>query len=72
MNTFFVHGGVKRRPGLIHKIIWLGKVYLMMPDASMTGLKAPEHKLVASKKIEKLPKIPKICARGPVNLPWDV
>ena len=28
-------------------------------DVSMTGLKAPEHK----KKVEKLPKIPKIGAR---------
>ena len=34
-------------------------------DASMTGPKAPEHKLVASKKIEKLPRICKIGARGP-------
>ena len=38
----------------------------------MTGLKAPKHKLVASKKIEKLPRIAKIGARGPVNLPRDV
>ena len=41
-------------------------------DASMTGLKAPKHKLVASKKIEKLSRIAKIGARGPVNLPRDV
>ena len=32
-------------------------------DVSKTGPKAPGHKLVASKKIEKLPKIPKIGAR---------
>ena len=29
-------------------------------DASMTGLKVPEHKLVANKKIEKLPRILKL------------
>ena len=34
-------------------------------DVSMTGLKAPEHKLVVSKKIKKLPRIPKIGTRGP-------
>ena len=33
-------------------------------DASMIGLEQPEHKLVASKKNEKLPKIPKIGAVG--------
>ena len=32
-------------------------------DVSMTDLKVPEQKLFASKKIEKLPKIPKIAAR---------
>ena len=37
-------------------------------DASITGLKAPEPKLIASKKIEKLPRIRKIGARGPTNL----
>ena len=33
-------------------------------DASMIGLGPPGHKLVASKKNEKLPKIPKIGAVG--------
>ena len=33
-------------------------------DASTTGLRGPEHELVGSKKIEKLPRIPKICARA--------
>ena len=37
-------------------------------DVSKTGPKAPSHKLVASKKIEKLPKIPKIRARHSTNL----
>ena len=37
-------------------------------DVSKTGLKAPGHKLVASKKIEELPKIPKIGARDSTNL----
>ena len=41
-------------------------------DASITGLKVPEHKLVASKKIKKLPRISKVGARGPANLPRDV
>ena len=58
---FFVHGGVKNRSGLIHKIIWVGKVYLLM--FSKTGLKAPAHNLVVGKKIEKLPKNPKVCTR---------
>ena len=35
----------------------------ILDDVSMTDLKVPEQKLVASKKIEKLPKIPKIAAR---------
>ena len=30
VNTLFVHGGVKSRPGVIHKIIRVGKVHLMM------------------------------------------
>ena len=33
-------------------------------DVSKTGPKAPAHNLFASKKIEKLPKIPKIGGRG--------
>ena len=33
-------------------------------DASTTGLRVPEHELVGSKKIEKLPRIPKIGARA--------
>ena len=33
-------------------------------DASMIALEPPEHKLVASKKNEKLPKISKIGAMG--------
>ena len=37
----------------------------MSDDASAKGLRAPEDKLVRSKKIEKLPRIPKIGARGP-------
>ena len=37
-------------------------------DVSKTGPKAPDHKLVASKKIEKLPKITKIGARESTNL----
>ena len=41
-------------------------------DTSMTGPKVPEHKLVASKKTEKLPRIRKIGARGPANLPRAV
>ena len=44
----------------------------MPDDVSMTGPKAPEYKLVGSKKTEKLPRIPKNCARSPVNLPRDV
>ena len=61
VNNFFVHGGVKNRPGLIYKTIRVEKLYLMMP----TGLRAPEHKLVEIKKIEKLPRIPKIGVRDP-------
>ena len=37
----------------------------MFDDASTTGLEAPEHELGGSKKIEKLPRIPKIGARDP-------
>ena len=37
-------------------------------DVSKPGPKAPDHKLVASKKIEKLQKIPKIGARDSTNL----
>ena len=37
VNTFFVHGGVKNRPGLIHKIIRVEKVYLMMPPRQVWG-----------------------------------
>ena len=44
----------------------------MPDDVSMTGLKAPEHRFVANKKIEKLPRISKIGATGPANLPRDV
>ena len=44
----------------------------MPDDVSMTDLKAPEHRFVANKKIEKLPRIPKIGATGPANLPRDV
>ena len=36
---------------------------------SKTGPKAPWHNLVASKRIEKLPKIPKICPRD-LGLNW--
>ena len=39
----------------------------MSDDASAKGLGAPEDKLVGSKKIEKLPRIPKIGARGPAK-----
>ena len=44
----------------------------MPDDASMTGPNESEHKLVASKKIKKLSRIPKTGARDPVNLPRDV
>ena len=37
----------------------------MFDDASTTDLEAPEHELGGSKKIEKLPRIPKIGARDP-------
>ena len=41
-------------------------------DTSMTSLGVPEHKLVASKKTGKLPRIPKIGTRGLANLLSDV
>ena len=60
MNTFFVHRGVIKRPRLIHKIIRVGKVYLMM--SLRQAWSCLRIIFVASKKIEKLPKIPKIYA----------
>ena len=39
----------------------------MSDDASAKGLGATEDKLVRSKKIEKLPRIPKIGARSPAK-----
>ena len=38
-------------------------------DASTTGLTAPEHEVVENKKIEELPRIPKIDTRDP-GLNW--
>ena len=34
-------------------------------DTSTTGLRAPEHEVVERKKIEELPRIPKIGSRDP-------
>ena len=63
MNTFFCTWGCQKQ-ARANSWDHLGRESIP-DDASITGLRVHEHELVGSKKIEKLPRIPKIGTKDP-------